>query len=236
MTASVLLDTDALCVSYGHVRVVHDVSITVHAGEIVSLVGPNGAGKTTTLLALAGVLPPASGGVNWKGAPLRGSIQRRVKQGLGFVTEERAVFNRLSVKDNLAVARVKPSDVFRLFPELEMKERSKTGELSGGQQQMLALGMALAANPSLLLIDELSMGLAPQVVTRLLDALRVAADRGCGILLVEQQAARAIQVADRVYIMQRGEIVGSGPASNFTDIELLEQSYFDTVGDDEQGE
>jgi ABC-type branched-subunit amino acid transport system ATPase component len=233
MNVPALLDTDALCINYGHVRVVHGVNISVHPGEIVSLVGPNGAGKTTTLLAVAGVLRPTSGEMNWKGAPMHGSIQHRVKSGLGFVTEERAVFNGLSVRDNLTVARVKPSKVFTMFPELEMKARNKAGELSGGQQQMLALGMTLAASPSLLLIDELSMGLAPQVVTRLLDALRVAAEHGCGILLVEQQAARAVQVADRVYVMQRGEIVVNGPASDFADIELLERSYFDAAGDDE---
>jgi branched-chain amino acid transport system ATP-binding protein len=191
--------------------VVSDLDLRVDAGEVVALIGPNGAGKTTTLLTLAGELPPISGEVMFRGAPTKAPLFRRARRGLGFVTEERSVFMRLSTADNLRLARVARADATELFPELGPLMRRTAGLLSGGEQQMLTLARALARKPELLLADELSLGLAPLVVQRLLEAVRrVATERSMGVLLVEQHVRQALEIADRVYVMQRGRIAISG--------------------------
>jgi branched-chain amino acid transport system ATP-binding protein len=191
--------------------IVRELDLKVDAGEVVALIGPNGAGKTTTLLTLAGELPPISGEVTFLGAPTKAPLFRRARRGLGFVTEERSVFMRLSTADNLRLARVSRSDAVGLFPELEPLMRRTAGLLSGGEQQMLTLARALARKPALLLADELSLGLAPLVVRRLLQAVRrVATERSMGVLLVEQHVRQALEIADRVYVMQRGRIALSG--------------------------
>jgi branched-chain amino acid transport system ATP-binding protein len=191
--------------------VVHDVDLHVGPGEVVALIGPNGAGKTTTLLTLAGEQPAISGEVILRGRSTRSPLYRRARRGLGFVTEERSVFMQLSTADNLRVASVSRADAVELFPELLPLMRRTAGLLSGGEQQMLTLARALARKPEVLLADELSLGLAPLVVKRLLEAVRrVAKERSMGVLLVEQHVRQALEIADRVYVMQRGRIAISG--------------------------
>jgi branched-chain amino acid transport system ATP-binding protein len=173
----------------------------------VCLLGPNGAGKTTTLLAMSGELPLLGGEVLFDGEPTTAPLYRRARAGLAYVTEERSVFKSLSGFDNLRTGGVTPEDVLALFPELERCLGTRGGLLSGGEQQMLTVGRALARKPRLLLADELSLGLAPIIVDRLLQAVRTAAtERGMAVLLVEQHARKALRYADRVYVMRRGRV------------------------------
>jgi ABC-type branched-subunit amino acid transport system ATPase component len=212
---SVLLEAEGLCVGYGPVQVVRNLDLVVMSGEVVALLGPNGAGKTTTLLALSGELTPAAGQVKWKGDRLSGPLHRRVRNGLGYVTEERSVFMRLSTRDNLRVGGVSADRCLSIFPELGKRMTVAAGNLSGGEQQMLTLARALSRQPEVLLADELSLGLAPIIVDRLLAAVRSAADLGVGVLLVEQHITSAMSIADRVYVMNRGQIRFSGSAKEF---------------------
>jgi branched-chain amino acid transport system ATP-binding protein len=225
-TQAPLLETDGLCVGYGPVSVVQNLNITVRAGEVVALLGPNGAGKSTTLLALAGELPPQGGTVRWRGEEDRTPLHRKARAGLGFVPEERSVVASMTARQNLRIGKVDPAVVVELFPELESHLDRRAGLLSGGQQQILTLARILARKPYLLLADELSLGLAPQVVTRLLGAVRAAADNGLGVLLVEQHVRKALEVADRVYFLQQGRVTWSGTAAEARENrEALEASY-----------
>jgi len=219
-----LLHASGLAVGYGGLPALRDVEIEVSAGEVVALLGSNGAGKTTTLLSLAGELAVSEGTVELFGAPARGRLYQRVRQGLAFVPEQRAVFRQLTVDENLRLGRGTREMALELVPELADKLERRGGLLSGGEQQMLVLARALAARPRLLLSDELSLGLAPIVVRRMLRAIREAADRGCGVLLVEQHAVDALKIADRGYVLRRGRIVMSGSGA-----ELLER--LDEIGD-----
>lgn len=176
-----VLATSSLSVGYGKATAVTNVDIEVREGRIAALIGPNGAGKTTLLLALAGVLAPRSGDVLWLGRRTRTPLHVRAKAGLSFVSEERAVFSSLSGEDNLTVGRVSRDAVLEFFPELETHLKLRVGLLSGGQQQMLGLGVALARRPKVLIVDELSLGLAPQIVERLIEALRDAVSRLRGL-------------------------------------------------------
>jgi branched-chain amino acid transport system ATP-binding protein len=209
------LEARNLNVGYGAVSVVHDLELEVNAGEVVALLGANGAGKTTTMLALSGVLPVQGGEVLIDGTATRAPIFRRARKGLAFVTEERSVFMGLSSRDNLRVCGVDPDAVVAMFPELEPRMSVRAGLLSGGEQQMLTVGRALARRPSLLLADELSLGLGPMVVDRLLQAVRAASlENGTAVLMVEQFVDKALDVSDRVYVMRRGRIVLSGTAES----------------------
>jgi branched-chain amino acid transport system ATP-binding protein len=209
MTA--LLELEGFSTGYGGNAVVRDIGLQVDAGEMVALLGPNGAGKTTTILGIAGELPALSGTVSLFGQPTRAPLHRRVKAGLALVTEERSVFMRMSVIDNLRVGRCDVQRAFELFPELLPLQLRRAGLLSGGEQQMLTLARALSRRPRLLLFDELSLGLAPLVVTRLLHAVRAAADEdGMGVLVVEQHIQRILQTADRLYVLQRGRVMLAG--------------------------
>jgi ABC-type branched-subunit amino acid transport system ATPase component len=211
---------------YRGVPCVRGVSIDVHPGEIVVILGPNGAGKTTTLLTLSGALPSLGGDVVWQGAPTKAGLHRRVNDGLGVVPEERSITSRLSVRDNLRIGPGPSERALELFPELRPLLRRRAGLLSGGEQRMLATARALAAEPRVLLADELSLGLAPLIVARLMRALRDAADRGAGVLLVEQHARRALAVADRAYVLQRGRVVWSGQAAEARqNLRRIEQAY-----------
>lgn len=215
-TGDVVLSATGLAAGYGGRAVVRDVDIEVRAGEVVALLGPNGAGKTTTLLTLAGELKPIGGTVSCLGGLGRASLHKRARSGLSFVTEDRSVFAGMSVADNLRVASVSPAAVQEYFPELGPLLGRRAGLLSGGEQQMLALGRALSRSPRLLLVDELSLGLAPLIVRRLLHAVRAAADLGVAVLLVEQHSKKALAVADRAYLMRRGQVVLEGTAAQLT--------------------
>ncbi|MET0726741.1 MAG: ABC transporter ATP-binding protein [Acidimicrobiales bacterium] len=206
-----MLDVRELTAGYGDVPVLRSIDLHVGAGELVALLGPNGAGKTTTMLALGGVLP-STGDVRFEDRPLTGPLHRRARRGLGLITEERAVFRQLSTRTNLALGAGGVDGALALFPELERLLGRKAGLLSGGEQQILVLARALAARPRLLLVDELSLGLAPLIVRRLLNALRQAASEGTGVLLVEQHARQALEFADRAYVLLRGaiELEGTG--------------------------
>lgn len=203
---SVVLGARGLSAGYAGVPVVREIDLEVRRGEVVALLGPNGAGKTTTLLALAGEVPVLGGEVHLGGAATSAPLHRRAAAGLGLITQERSVFMSLSVRDNLRLGRGDPDRAVELFPELEPHLDRRAGLLSGGQQQILTTARALAAEPEVLLADELSLGLAPQIVARLLSAIRDAAGRGVAVLLVEQQLSQALKVADRAYVLRRGRI------------------------------
>lgn len=214
-TTAALLRASGLVAGYGDLAVVHGIDLHVDPGEIVALLGPNGAGKSTTLLTLAGDLPPLGGRIDWLGTEARFGLHRRAREGLGFVSEERSVFMSMSVRDNLLLGSGGVEPAVALFPELGALLGRRAGLLSGGEQQMLTLARALAREPRALLADELSLGLGPMVVDRLLAAIQDAvARRGIGVLLVEQQARRALQIADRWYLMRRGTVVASGTAAD----------------------
>ncbi|HEY7105765.1 MAG TPA: ABC transporter ATP-binding protein [Acidimicrobiia bacterium] len=225
--APALLECRGLAGGYGGRAVVRDVDLRVGAGEVVALIGPNGVGKTTTLLTLSGELPALGGDVVFRGAPTKSPLFRRARRGMGFVTEERSVFMSLTAEENLRIAGVTPSQAAEIFPELERLMKRSAGLLSGGEQQMLTLARAVARDPRVLLIDELSLGLAPLIVKRLLDAVRqVASERSTGVLLVEQHVRQALNIADRVYVMQRGRIAMSGTADEVSGrIDEVEATY-----------
>jgi branched-chain amino acid transport system ATP-binding protein len=226
MSAAVL-EARGLSCGYGGMSVVRDLDLPVVAGEVAVLIGPNGAGKTTTLLTLAGAQRPISGEVRWLGEPCRGPMHQRCREGLSYVTEERSVIMKLTTKENLRVANVPVRAATALFPELEPLLKRQAGLLSGGEQQMLAVARALGRNPRVMLLDELSLGLAPIIVQRLLTAVRTASkERGVGVLLVEQHVRQALDVADRVYVMQRGRIVLSGSVQDVrSQLSQIEDAY-----------
>jgi branched-chain amino acid transport system ATP-binding protein len=209
-TATALLAATDLSASYGAVPVLRNITLHVEPGEVVVLLGANGAGKTTTVRVLSGLLPNTAGNVTWKGEPFTGALHRRIRQGLGYVPEERALISKLTVAENLRLGMGDSARAVEIFPELERLMSRKAGLISGGEQRMLLLGRALAANPAALIADEMSLGLAPIVVRRLLGVIRDVADAGAGVLLVEQHARQALAVADRAYVLRRGSVVWEG--------------------------
>jgi branched-chain amino acid transport system ATP-binding protein len=222
-----LIEAVGLSAGYGHLAVLHEINLSVQAGEVVALVGPNGSGKTTLILTLAGIIPASRGHVAMAGKPVTAPLHQRARAGMRLITEDRAVFTSLSVTDNLRLAHKSVKGPLAVFPELRPLLRRRVGLLSGGEQQMLTLARALSGPTSLLLADELSLGLAPLIVRRLLRAVREAADNGgMGVLLVEQHIRNALSVADRVYVLRQGRIALSGTASEMgARLAEIESSY-----------
>jgi branched-chain amino acid transport system ATP-binding protein len=226
---TVALEIDGLAAGYAALPVVRGINLTVEEGEVVALLGANGAGKTTTLLASAGVIPPIGGEVRVLGRSIAGRRPHRIaRDGLVLVPDDRGVFHGLSVRENLRLGRSRDlTPLLNLFPALAPLLKRRGGVLSGGEQQMLALAKALSLTPRVLLIDELSLGLAPVIVQRLLPVIRrIARERRMAVLLVEQHTPMALTVADRVYVMRRGRIaLESGAAALRANGDLLEASY-----------
>jgi branched-chain amino acid transport system ATP-binding protein len=233
-----LLSIEHLDAGYHGVPVVRDVSMHVDPGEVVALLGPNGAGKTTTLLTTSALIPTINGDVKVFGESVRKKQPFELaREGLGHVTEDRSLFFSLTVRENLELgSRTKSSNldmVLEFFPALgELMDR-QAGLLSGGEQQMLAVGRAIASKPRLLLLDEMSLGLAPVIVERLLPIVREVAEKtGSGVLLVEQHVQLALEVADRAYVLAHGDLVLEGDAQQLLDNHhLLEASYLGEVLD-----
>jgi branched-chain amino acid transport system ATP-binding protein len=221
-----VLEAKQMRAGYGAVEVVKDLDLVVHSGEVVALLGVNGAGKTTIVRALSGQLKPSGGEVWLKGRPTTAPLHKRVRDGMRLITEDRSVFMGLTTAENLRLGGQSRDACLEVFPELERLLHRRAGLLSGGEQQMLTLARALAAQPTVLLADELSLGLAPLICVRLLAALRAAADRGAGVLLVEQRARDALKVADRAYVISNGQVAVSGSASELRGrIEEIESTY-----------
>jgi len=216
-----LLEVRAISVAYGDVRVLHGVSLHVEAGEIVSLLGANGAGKTTTLRAISGLIPVQEGAVTFEGRPLTGlSPSRIVERGIAHVPEGRQLFTNMTVEENLEMGAYLPqakmaraetlARVLELFPRLGERRRQVAGTLSGGEQQMVAIGRALMSRPRLLVLDEPSLGLAPIVVKNIFETVkRINAD-GTTVLLVEQNLAESLRLSDRGYVLETGSIAMEG--------------------------
>jgi branched-chain amino acid transport system ATP-binding protein len=229
-----LLAVENLHVRYGPIAAVRGVSLTVDAGEIVCVLGANGAGKTTTLNALAGLLRPAAGKVTFGGRPIAGARPALISRlGVGLVPEGRRVFASLSVEENLVAGtfadrsgRRSLDDIYALFPVLGRRRRQRAATLSGGEQQMHALGRALAGRPSLLLLDEPSMGLAPRIVAALYESIGQINADGTTVLLVEQNVRMALSVSSRGYVMASGEIVADGSAAALRDTPAVREAYF----------
>lgn len=215
VTAEPVLAVKDLSSGYGDLMAIRGISYNVRPGEIVAMFGANGAGKTTTLLATVGELPRSTGMVHWRGAKASSSLYRMARSGLAFVPEAPSVISGLSTLDNLRIGRGSVDIALDHFPELKPLLGRRAGLLSGGEQQILAMARALAGQPDVLLVDELSLGLAPLIVDRLLSALRTIADStGVGVLLVEQQARRALTIADTWYLLRNGEIAEKGDVSS----------------------
>ena len=218
-----LLKVSGLKVAYGGIQAVKGVSFEVFPGELVSLIGANGAGKTTTLKAVTGTLPAADGEIHYLGKPIRGQgAWDLVAQGLVMVPEGRGVFARMTIVENLQMGAFVRNDkagiaadierVFGIFPRLKERAAQLAGTMSGGEQQMLAMGRALMAQPKVLLLDEPSMGLSPIMVDKIFEVVADIHARGTTVLLVEQNASRALGLADRGYVMESGEITMTGEA------------------------
>jgi len=235
MANPVLLKVSALKVAYGGIQAVKGVSFEVRQGELVSLIGANGAGKTTTLKAVTGLQPVAAGDIEFMGKSIKGQgAWDLVKQGLVMVPEGRGCFTRMTITENLLMGAFVRNDneiesdidkVFAIFPRLKERRAQLSGTMSGGEQQMLAMGRALMARPKVLLLDEPSMGLSPIMVDKIFEVVADIHARGTTILLVEQNASRALGLADRGYVMDSGEITMTGEAKALLDDPRVRAAY-----------
>jgi len=229
-----LLEITNLHVGYGNVPAVHGVSLHLMPGEIVTVIGPNGAGKSTTLNAIMGVLP-ARGAIRLAGEDIAElDVEDRVARGLGLVAERRELFGQMSVADNLLLGFYLQKrrgldgamhDIFALFPRLAERRTQLANTLSGGERQMLAIGRALMAQPRVLLLDEPSLGLAPRIVAEMFAIIRALRARGVSVLVVEQNARAALNVADRGYVLEMGRMVLDGPSADLAGDERVARSY-----------
>jgi branched-chain amino acid transport system ATP-binding protein len=230
-----MLAIEGLRAGYGKVEVLHDVCLEVAAGKIVALIGANGAGKTTLLKTISGLIRPAAGTIAFEGRDIaRRPAHKIVALGISHVPEGRAILRRMSVLENLRMGAYVRSDsavetdiaaAMARFPVLAERRHQPAGTLSGGEQQMLAIARALVARPRLLLMDEPSLGLAPKLVTGIFRTLRQLREEGKTILLVEQNARQALQVADHAYVMERGRIVLAGTGASLLDTPEVQRTY-----------
>lgn len=233
MTA--LLCIEKVSVSYGRIEAVHDVSLSIAPGRIVTIIGPNGAGKTTLMLAAIGLLP-SKGGMRFDGRDLAGvEVEERIEMGMCLVPERRELFHDMSVEDNLLLGAYSRrgrgdvqqdmGEVFARFPRLRERRRQASGTLSGGERQMLALGRALMAKPRLLMLDEPSLGLAPLIVREIFRAIASLRSLGISVLLVEQNARAALETADYGYVLETGQLTQQGPAKDLIGDPALIAAY-----------
>ena len=234
---SALLKVQDLRVNYGKVEAIHNISLEVGAGQIVTVIGPNGAGKTTSLAAIMGLLP-SSGHIDFDGHVQRAAnVEKRGIQGLALVPEKRDLFGEMSVEDNLLLGAFQRfrkghrdqaqtmEEVFALFPRLAERRSQAAATMSGGERQMLAIGRALMGKPKLLMLDEPSLGLAPLIVREIFRIISGLRDRGVSILLVEQNARAALQVADYAYVLEMGAVAMQGPARELADDPRVVEAY-----------
>jgi len=230
-----LLEIRHVSVNYGDVKSVHDVSLRVREKEAVALIGPNGSGKTTTLTAILGLVPLAAGEILFMNRPINDAPPYRVvREGISLVPEGRRIFPRMTVRENLQLGSYplgKRSDpagldrVYQLFPALSRREQQSAGTLSGGEQQMVAIGRALMANPRLLMLDEPSLGLAPVMIDQLYERLQGLRKEGLTILLVEQYVSGALELADRAYVIEAGTVKSEGVASELLEDPEIQRTY-----------
>jgi branched-chain amino acid transport system ATP-binding protein len=236
MSGAALLELKGVQVAYGGIKAVKGIDLAVAQGELVCLIGANGAGKTTTLKAITGLVPVAGGSVLYDGRNLRGEPSfQLVRRGLVMVPEGRGIFGRLTIEENLAMGAYTRRDkaairqdierVFTLFPRLKERRMQAAGTLSGGEQQMLAMGRAVLSRPRLLLLDEPSMGLSPIMVQKVFETVRAIAAEGVTILLIEQNAKLALEVSHRGYVMESGEITLAGAAASLLDDPKVRAAY-----------
>jgi len=230
-----MLTIHGLRSGYGKIQVLHDVDMAIEKGQIVTLIGANGAGKTTLLRTVSGLIRPTAGAIEFEGQSiLRNPAHKIVRLGLSHVPEGRAILKRMTVMDNLRMGAYVRGDsgvdrdigeVLKRFPALAERQDRMAATLSGGEQQMLAIGRALVAQPRLLLLDEPSLGLAPKFITRIFQTLRELKEEGKTILLVEQNARKALQIADYAYVMERGRIVLNGSGESLLNMPEVQRTY-----------
>ena len=234
--ANLLLKVTGLKVAYGGIQAVKGVDFEVREGELVTLIGSNGAGKTTTMKAITGTLPAAEGDIEYLGQSIKGKGSwDLVREGLAMVPEGRGVFTRMTITENLQMGAYIREDkpeiandiemVFGIFPRLKERKDQLAGTMSGGEQQMLAMGRALMSRPRVLLLDEPSMGLSPIMVDKIFEVVRDVSARGVTILLVEQNASRALGIADRGYVMESGIVTMNGPAKELLNDPRVRAAY-----------
>jgi branched-chain amino acid transport system ATP-binding protein len=233
---SALLSLASVSAGYGSFRALFDVSLDVSAGEAVGVIGPNGAGKTTLMRVISGLLEPRGGAMRFEGRDVAGlPAHRMVEQGIAHVPENRRLFPRLTVEDNLRIGAYIPAarkhfadqlaHVYALFPRLRDRRTQFAGTLSGGEQQMVAIGRALMSRPKLLLMDEPSAGLAPLVVAQVFDLVRRIRAEGLTVLIVEQNVQQVLEVVDRAYLLETGSIKLAGPAAELKGNDFIRRSY-----------
>ena len=231
-----LLEVENLEVNYGMIKALKGISFSVEKGEIIALIGSNGAGKTTTLHTISGILPAASGKITYNGKNItKVPAHNIVKLGISQVPEGRRVFSQLSVYENLIMGAYIRKDkdgiekdlqeIYKRFPRLEERKTQLAGTLSGGEQQMLAMGRALMSKPEIILLDEPSMGLSPIFVEEIFDIIKYINESGTTVLLVEQNAKKALSIADRAYVLETGNIVLSGDAKDLMNDESVKKAY-----------
>jgi branched-chain amino acid transport system ATP-binding protein len=235
-----LLELDNVHSFYGHIQALRGISLTVEEGEVVTLIGSNGAGKTTTLRSIHGILPPREGKILFAGEEIQGlPAHDMISRGIAQSPEGRKIFHRMTVRENLEMGAYHRNDntnvredmerVFELFPRLNERIKQEAGTMSGGEQQMLAIGRALMSRPKLLLLDEPSMGLAPVLVERIFDTIKEINQQGTTILLVEQNANVALEIATRGYVLETGSIVNSDSAEKLREDPKVREAYLGEI-------